>query len=165
MRRRLLAWGVTLCMALRLAAGLGAVSLDMGGLLAPPAPPAAGVVLRPDDTATVARGQAVYVQHCAVCHGANLEGQPNWQQRKADGRLPAPPHDASGHTWHHSDEQLFELTKLGPARLAGGGYQSDMPGYEGILGDSDIAAVLSYIVSTWPAEIRQRRAPPRGTGG
>lgn len=60
-----------------------------------------------------ALGSTVYVQQCAACHGANLEGQPNWRKRKPDGRLPAPPHDATGHTWEHSDEVLFRVTKEG----------------------------------------------------
>ena len=29
------------------------------------------------------------------------------------GRMPAPPHDASGHTWHHRDDVLFRLVKEG----------------------------------------------------
>ena len=56
------------------------------------------MVLRPDDAAVLAQGQRVYVAHCAACHGAQLESQPNWRERGPDGRLPAPPHDASGHT-------------------------------------------------------------------
>ena len=68
----------------------------------------------------VALGKEVYANQCASCHGADLEGQPNWRQRRADGRLPAPPHDESGHTWHHPDQQLFELTKYGPAAFVGG---------------------------------------------
>ena len=113
-------------------------------------------LLRPDDTDLVARGAAVYAEACASCHGVELEGQPNWRQRNADGRLPAPPHDPSGHTWHHPDGQLFALTKIGPAAMAGGGYESDMPGFEGTLSDQDIVAALSYIKSRWPAEIRDR---------
>lgn len=116
----------------------------------------AEVALRPDDAAVVAEGAALYAEHCAACHGADLEGQPDWRQRKADGRLPAPPHDSSGHTWHHSDAQLFALTKYGPAALVGQDYRSDMPAYEGVLGDREIVAVLSYIKSRWPAEIRRR---------
>ena len=112
--------------------------------------------LRPDDAALVAEGEAIYAAQCASCHGADLEGQANWRERKADGRLPAPPHDASGHTWHHPDGQLFALTKQGPAALVGGDYQSDMPGYAGVLSDREIVAVLSYIKSRWPAEIRAR---------
>ncbi|MGF1593239.1 MAG: c-type cytochrome [Kiloniellaceae bacterium] len=109
-----------------------------------------------EDPAKVALGARVYAEHCASCHGADLEGEADWRQRRPDGRLPAPPHDASGHTWHHPGDQLFALTKHGPAALVGGGYQSDMPGYEGILTDDEIWAVLSYIKSRWPAEIRAR---------
>src|SRR5690606_30865838 len=69
------------------------------------------VRLRPDDAAVTALGQKVYAAQCAACHGARLEGQPNWRVRGPDGRLPAPPHDASGHTWHHPDELLFRITK------------------------------------------------------
>ena len=108
------------------------------------------------DAETVALGDEVHAKHCASCHGASLEGQPKWRERRADGRLPAPPHDESGHTWHHSDQQLFELTKYGPAAFVGGGYESDMQGYEGVLTDSEILAVLAFIKSTWPNEIRER---------
>ena len=94
------------------------------------------------DRALIARGEPLYRQHCASCHGARLEGQPNWQSRNARGRLPAPPHDDSGHTWHHDDEVLFEVTKYGIARHAPAGYQSDMPGFGGALNDADIVATL-----------------------
>lgn len=112
--------------------------------------------LAPSNGRVVAQGQALYQEHCASCHGAGLEGQANWKQRKADGRLPAPPHDASGHTWHHPPQLLLRITKLGPAALAGGDYQSDMPSYEGVLSDQEILAILSFIKSTWPEEVRQR---------
>jgi len=115
----------------------------------------AAVRLAPDDRAVVASGERLYVEHCASCHGRNLEGQRNWRRRLANGRLPAPPHDASGHTWHHPDAVLFELTKHGPAAFAGPDYESDMPAYAGVLGDAEIVAVLSYIKSRWPADIRQ----------
>src|SRR5260221_7027512 len=82
------------------------------------------------DPGLIALGKTVYSDHCASCHGANLEGQPNWKERLPNGRLPAPPHDASGHTFHHSDQQLFELTKNGPS-AALPGYASDMPGFKG----------------------------------
>src|SRR5262245_54008972 len=61
----------------------------------------------PGDAAQAARGEAVYAAQCARCHGANLEGQPNWRVPLPNGRLPAPPHDASGHTWHHPNADLF----------------------------------------------------------
>lgn len=114
--------------------------------------------LRPDDAQVVALGETVYAAQCAACHGANLEGEPNWRERGPDGRLPAPPHDETGHTWHHPDAILFELTKHGLPKEIGNGepYYSNMPAYEDVLSDEEIVAVLSYIKSRWPADVRQR---------
>ena len=117
------------------------------------------VVLLPDDAPLVAMGEAVYAANCASCHGANLEGQtPDWRVPGPDGRLPAPPHDETGHTWHHDGDTLFRLTKYGLAELLGpdSDYESAMPAYDGVLTDEEILAVLSYIKSTWPADVRER---------
>jgi mono/diheme cytochrome c family protein len=109
----------------------------------------------PENADQVARGRVVYAQHCASCHGDSLQGQPNWRERKADGRLPAPPHDDTGHTWHHSDEQLFRITKLGmKPPLAPEGYESDMPAFGDTLTGEEIWAVLSFIKSTWSEKSR-----------
>src|SRR5947209_5586307 len=67
----------------------------------------------PRDGLRVAQGARIYAQDCAACHGARLEGQPEWRRRLPNGRLPAPPHDESGHTWHHADRVLFAITKNG----------------------------------------------------
>ena len=113
--------------------------------------------LRPDDAGLVAKGGAIYVAQCASCHGLKLEGQPEWRTRGPDGLLPAPPHDASGHTWHHPDETLFRITKFGVAKIIGDpNYKTAMPAYEGRLSDEDIVAVLPWIKAQWPASIRQR---------
>jgi len=103
-----------------------------------------------------AQGKVLYSQHCAGCHGANLEGQPNWKERNEKGRLPAPPHNETGHTWHHADQLLFELTKFGmvPPNVPGK-YESDMPAFKDILTDDQIWAVLNYIKSRWPEETRK----------
>jgi mono/diheme cytochrome c family protein len=115
-----------------------------------------GPSLQADDPFIVARGKNVYGAACASCHGANLEGQPTWQERGPDGLLPAPPHDDTGHTWHHPDTVLFEITKFGVQRFAGADYKSAMPAFDQRLSDADIAAALSFIESTWPPQIRQR---------
>lgn len=102
----------------------------------------------------VRTGQALYMQHCASCHGANLEGQPNWRTRMANGRLPAPPHDETGHTWHHPDDLLFGIVKFGVVPpYAPPNYQSDMPAFKDKLSDAEIHAILNYIKSTWPKDI------------
>lgn len=111
----------------------------------------------PMNAKLVTRGHELYSLHCAACHGPKLEGQPNWRVRKPDGTLPAPPHDASGHTWHHDDKVLFDYTKQGGQALMPEGVTSGMPGFEGVFSDADIWAVLSFIKSRWPEEIRQRQ--------
>ena len=111
----------------------------------------------PRNEAQVAAGKRVYEAHCASCHGARLEGQANWRERRPDGRLPAPPHDASGHTWHHTDEALFKVTKDGLAAIAGAGYETDMPAFAGRLSDEEIWAVLAYIKSRWPQPTLDRQ--------
>ena len=114
-------------------------------------------LLRSEHERIVAQGQQIYADNCASCHGTNLEGQPNWKQPGANGRLPAPPHDASGHTWHHTDAVLFGLTKYGAAKFAGlENYETDMPVYEGVLSDEEIVAALSFIKAQWPEDIRRR---------
>lgn len=109
--------------------------------------------------AELMHGEAIYKAECVSCHGAKLQGQPDWRTRRADGKLPAPPHDASGHTWHHPMEQLFAIVKFGMVPPnAPDGYLSDMPAFGAKLSDAQIRAVLSYIESTWPPEVRARRA-------
>lgn len=140
------------------AAAVIAVGAGIAYFFWPSSPQSVALVrLKPDEPAVVALGATVYADQCSVCHGATLEGQPDWRVRGADGRLPAPPHDETGHTWHHPDAQLFELTKQGPPKMvAGQRYLSSMPAFGGVLSDEEIIAALSYIKSRWPAEIRER---------
>ncbi len=136
-------------------AGVVVVGVLAGVAFNPFASPTTDPTFRPDDAKVLAVGQRIYVAECASCHGARLEGQPEWRTRGADGLLPAPPHDASGHTWHHPDETLFRITKFGVASIVGDpNYKTAMPVYEGRLSDEDIIAVLSWIKAQWPADIR-----------
>lgn len=114
----------------------------------------------------LALGRKLYAANCAACHGQSLEGQPDWKRRLDNGRMPAPPHDHNGHTWHHSDQDLFTITKLGVGAVVPD-YQSDMPGFADMLSDAEIAAVLAYIKSTWPERERgfQARITAKKEGG
>jgi mono/diheme cytochrome c family protein len=141
--KRLLAWGAGGALAL--------VALGFGLLLARPAPPDL------NDAALIALGKTAYAARCAECHGPNLEGEPNWRTPHADGSLPAPPHDASGHTWHHADQVLFGITRDGGASVAPPGFPSRMPAFKGQLTEREIWAALAYIKSTWPEDIRRRQ--------
>ena len=113
----------------------------------------AAVWLATSEPKQIALGRQLYADHCASCHGNNLEGQPDWMIRLPNGRLPAPPHDASGHTWHHADDELFLITKRGLAAIVAD-YESDMPAFEGVLSNEEIRAILAFIKSIWPERER-----------
>jgi mono/diheme cytochrome c family protein len=115
----------------------------------------AAYILNPNNRDIVELGKSVYVQNCASCHGVKLEGQKDWMSRLPDGLMPAPPHDETGHTWHHSDKYLFMITKYGIEDIIGQNYANNMPAYENILSDKEIISVLSYIKSTWPNKVKK----------
>ena len=109
----------------------------------------------------IAAGARLYAENCASCHGDALQGQPNWQTALDDGSYPAPPHDETGHTWHHDDAMLFSYSKDGgAATLAAQGvtnFKSGMPGFAEVLSDQEIRNILGYIKSTWPERIQEQR--------
>ena len=114
------------------------------------------VALQAENLAVVAAGEKIYQAQCAACHGAQMQGQPDWRARDENGMLPAPPHDETGHTWHHADDLLFEITKYGAGVVIGdASYKSMMPAYKDILTDQEIVSVLSYIKHSWPANERE----------
>jgi mono/diheme cytochrome c family protein len=106
----------------------------------------------------VDQGRDGYARACASCHGANLEGQPGWKTKSPDGRYPAPPHNQSGHTWHHPDRVLFDITKFGGQATGPAGFLSGMPAFKDLLSDAEIVAILAFIKSSWPEAIRERQA-------
>ena len=106
----------------------------------------------------LARGEAIYAEACAACHGADLEGEPDWRSPGPDGRLPAPPHDASGHTWHHPDRVLLDITMRGTAAVVGGGYESNMPGFADSYSEEELRDVLEWIKTQWPERERAHQA-------
>lgn len=116
---------------------------------------ASGVRLDPSQAV---QGRLIYGKHCASCHGDDLQGAPNWRIRLPNGRMPAPPHDDTGHTWHHPDEVLFGITKYGLVPpYAPKDYPSDMPAFGSVLSDDEIRAVLAYIESRWSPETTRMR--------
>jgi S-disulfanyl-L-cysteine oxidoreductase SoxD len=100
---------------------------------------------------SVARGKELYAQQCAVCHGVNLEGTANWKDRLADGSLPPPPHDNTGHTWHHPDAVLLEIIREG----GNPDFNSKMPAFGERLTDEEMMNILDYFKSTWGKRERE----------
>lgn len=106
----------------------------------------------PVDPAQLATGQQVYDANCAACHGLKGEGQPNWRV-PVNSVYPAPPHDSSGHTWHHSDQVLLEVIAQG-----GSLPNSAMPAYGETLTVDKREAVLAYIKTFWSKRERESQA-------
>ena len=129
-----------------------------------------------EEASAVKTGQVVYMGHCASCHGRQLEGQPEWRRPGADGRMPAPPHDETGHTWHHPDDYLIHVVEQG---IVAGvdrpvGYEGNMPAFGAVLSHVEVLAVLAYIKNAWPYDHRAwqaalnapvRGAPPADSAG
>ena len=114
-----------------------------------------GITVPPVPTSNpkwAAQGEILYSQYCASCHGANLEGVPDWKRVQEDGSFLPPPHDSSGHTWHHPDPVLIEIiTQGGDTEL----YNTKMPGFGEQLTETEIKAILDYIKSYWGPEERE----------
>lgn len=101
------------------------------------------------DPAVVSSGAALYSQFCASCHKADLTGEPDWKTPNEDGSYRAPPHDGSGHTWHHSDQLLLTIIRDGLESV-----ESNMPTYAGTLTDAQIMSIVEFLKSSWPPEER-----------
>ena len=99
----------------------------------------------------VARGAELYAANCGACHGPELQGASDWKRSLPDGSLPPPPHDSSGHTWHHPDGLLLEI-------IANGGdpaYNSKMPAFHEELTPDEMRSILEFIKSKWGKDARE----------
>jgi len=108
-----------------------------------------------DEAPPLDLGRTVYEQHCASCHGANADGAPNWQERDAHGELPAPPHNAEGHTWRHSDADLYQMVNKGWRDPFNKTKRLTMPAFGDVLSREQIRAVIAYLKTLWTPEQRQ----------
>jgi len=93
----------------------------------------------------LSRGETLYEENCLSCHGGESGGEIS----------DSPPrHNQNGHTWHHPDCQLTEITLRGPAAWGGTPEPGSMPAFEGQLTEDDVAAILTYIKTWWTDEQR-----------
>jgi mono/diheme cytochrome c family protein len=93
-----------------------------------------------------ARGAELYERHCVDCHGGATGGEIS--------DIP-PPHNAEGHTWHHADCELVDITLEGlPPRE---GYP-EMPAFEGRLTEKEVRAIIAHIETWWEPDQRAHQA-------
>jgi len=97
------------------------------------------------------RGEQLFRQNCAACHGQNAEATPDWKKTDANGNYPPPPLNGTAHAWHHDMDLLRRTVREGGAKLGG-----QMPAFEGILGAEDIDSVIAFFQSKWPDDLYQR---------
>jgi len=117
----------------------------------PGSPTAPSVVAPPElDPELVTAGRLLYEQFCAVCHGVDLKGDPDWKVPNEDGSYPPPPQDSSGHTWHHGDELLLEIV------LEGSDFpETRMPSFGGRLNEAEVLSILEFFKSEWGLQERK----------
>ena len=97
-------------------------------------------------------GESIFQANCAVCHGADGGGQPNWHVRKDDGTLPPPPLNGDGHTWHHGDGTIYTYVSQGGAYYESPhlpSFKSGMPAFGEALSHDEIISVIEYLKGTW----------------
>lgn len=103
-------------------------------------------------------GKKTYTANCASCHGTRAEGAPNWQRPDALGELPPPPHNSDGHTWRHSDQQLFMMIADGWRDPFNKTERLTMPAFGDVLRPTEITAVIDYLKSLWtPDQVQFQR--------
>ncbi len=136
-------------LAILAAAALGSIFIFSPNFFSPGAEP-----VNYRDSAVITEGGVLYARHCAVCHGAAAAGEDPRHPKgglKPAGGYWAPALDGSAHAWHHPPDGLFRIVKDGsPAK------DSPMRGWRELMSDAEIHAVLAYVQSLWPEDLRRR---------
>lgn len=118
----------------------------------------------PTSEAQVTLGRQLYFTHCSFCHRSELQGQPDWMEPLPTGARRPPPLDGSGNSWKWTSRDLADMIKFG-GQFFTPDRPNTMPAFENQLDDVQILAILAFIQSRWPEEIRQQhRALDREAG-
>ena len=100
------------------------------------------------DPVVYSKGQRLFLENCASCHGKQGEGAKNWRTPDAQGKNQPPPLNGTGHTWHHSPKALKVVIKNGTGKIGG-----NMPAWKDKLSNYEIELILTWITAQWSDEI------------
>lgn len=122
----------------------------------------AGTTPRPKkDFAAFMQGGSLFRKNCAQCHGNLAQGGPNWRQANSKGKMPPPPLNGTGHTWHHSKTALAQTIRNGTLHIGG-----SMPPWRSTMTDKEIDMTIDWFQSRWSDEIykawQTRNPQPKG---
>jgi copper transport protein len=138
------------------AAGLGTAAVVAGLVLLFQARLSAGAVaavdpaagLAPLDPAAIVRGEALFSQNCALCHGADARGN-----GPGAASLTRPPADlTAGHSLMHTDDDYAYWIENG---IEG----TDMPAFGEELEEGEVRDVIAYLRSVQQTALLARDAP------
>ncbi len=106
------------------------------------------------DSEQITQGRVYYEETCAKCHGISGEGMfPEAPlEPDASGRYGAPPHNSTGHTWHHTDELLLRYVLEGGFADLSNFYP--MPRWDDLYDREKAALIIAYIKTMWTDEQR-----------
>ena len=148
------------------AAGLGAsVAVAISALVAGTGLIGASMAWAPSRARTeaISRGAQLYIAECAACHGARLEARA--QLGDVHDLPSAPSLGAAGHAWRHPDAELVAIVAQGARNAAPPGSAAGMPAFAGRLDRGEIDAILAYVRSGWPGNVRAYQAALAPDGG
>lgn len=104
------------------------------------------------DDAELARGAALYREHCAQCHGPEAQGHPDWDTPSDGSFAAAPPLNGTGNDSKRSKQELVAAVQRGVSRNG----VPVMPAWQGRLQDEEVESVLQWLQSLWPPEVYAR---------
>jgi mono/diheme cytochrome c family protein len=98
---------------------------------------------------SLVRGARLYQEHCALCHGPEAQGHPDWSNPKV---VAASPLNGTGNAWKRSKQEMIAIIKKGASRHG----IAVMPGWNGRLSESDIDDIINWYQALWPPDVYDR---------
>lgn len=94
-------------------------------------------------------GARLYQEYCALCHGPEAQGHPDWQNPLVTA---APPLNGTGNEWKRRKQDLINAIRNGATRHG----EPVMPAWKERLSDQDIEDIIAWFQALWPTDVYDR---------